>query len=171
MIQLLMLFVLVAAIILLVVVLSSDKGNGLLELFGRAKLEINFEKKGWQKPSTKQKHQPIHIPARRQYRYWLEVKHKKWRFPLDERSAVYIGRKSDCTIQLTDPGTAPKQAVIYWEEGRYKINNLSSRHVLTKVNGRPITKQNLGHGNTIEMGRTKLIFRDRNKMKWHGSRK
>jgi pSer/pThr/pTyr-binding forkhead associated (FHA) protein len=33
--------------------------------------------------------------------------------------------------------------------------------VPTRVNGQPITKQNLGNGNTIQAGQTKLIFRDK----------
>jgi pSer/pThr/pTyr-binding forkhead associated (FHA) protein len=83
-----------------------------------------------------------------------------WIYPLDGKTQIYIGRREDNDIRLNDPLANTRQAVIYWENGRYKINNLSAR-MPTTVNGRPITKQNVGDGNTIQMGRTKLIFRDR----------
>jgi pSer/pThr/pTyr-binding forkhead associated (FHA) protein len=72
---------------------------------------------------------------------------------------VYIGRRPDNDIVLRDPDADTRHAVIYWDpnRGRYRINNLSSRG--TMVNGRPISMQNLGNGNTIRMGRTELIFR------------
>lgn len=160
--EFLMLFTLISAIILLTVIFSSQKGSGRISLFNRAEVEINFDK-GWQ--STKPQQSKLQVrPSQQPYQHWLEVKNKRWRFPLSQTSAVYVGRKQGCQIQLNDPKAAPQQAYIYWEDGRFKIINLSATHVRTKVNGRPITKQNLGHGNTIEMGRTKLIFRDASKV-------
>jgi pSer/pThr/pTyr-binding forkhead associated (FHA) protein len=85
-----------------------------------------------------------------------------WIYPLDGKHQVYVGRRADNDLRLTDPAADTRQAVIYWEDGRYKINNLS-RRTPTRVNKRPITKQNLGNGNTIELGRTRFIFRDRSK--------
>jgi pSer/pThr/pTyr-binding forkhead associated (FHA) protein len=76
------------------------------------------------------------------------------------RRIIYLGRHQDSQVVLKDKAADTRQAVIYWEDGRYKINNLSARSQ-TRVNGRPITKQNLGDGNSITMGRTVLIFRDR----------
>jgi pSer/pThr/pTyr-binding forkhead associated (FHA) protein len=85
-------------------------------------------------------------------------------FPLDGKKMVYIGRREDNDLVLRDPTADTRHAVIYWEDGRFKINNLSSR-TPTQVNNRPITKQNLGDGNTIQMGHTKLIFRQARNLK------
>jgi pSer/pThr/pTyr-binding forkhead associated (FHA) protein len=58
---------------------------------------------------------------------------------------------------LRDPAADTRHAVIYWHEGRYRINNLSPRG--TEVNNHLITMQNLGNGNKIRMGHTERIFR------------
>lgn len=153
-------FVLVSGIVLLVVVLTSGRGKGRLTLPGRASLEIEFDR-GWQlPPSTRDRGKK---PVGSQPHFWLEAKGaggKRWQYLLDGRSQVYIGRRDDNDIVLQDRQADSRHAVIHWEQGRYKINNLSPR-VPTRVNGRPITKQNLGSGNTIQMGRTKLIFREK----------
>lgn len=149
------LFILVSGIVLLVLVLRSTRGSGRLKV-GAAELQIDFENSpGWVKsppPQTPAGRAPAANPA-----CWLSVRGTSWRYPLNQ-STVYIGRGADNQIKLRDKTADTRQAVIYWEDGRYKINNLSPR-VSTRVNGRPITKQNLGDGNTIQMGRTRLIFR------------
>lgn len=81
-----------------------------------------------------------------------------WEYPLEGKLTFYIGRRQDNDIVLLDPTTDTRQAVIYLHESRYRINNLSPR-VPTRVNNRSITMQNLGDGNTIQMGNTRLIFR------------
>jgi hypothetical protein len=122
-----------------------------------AELSIEVERGGWERASAKQVHWDGASAARRR---WLEVKGTHWRYPLAGRRIIYLGRHQDSQVVLKDKAADTRQAVIYWEDGRYKINNLSARSQ-TRVNGRPITKQNLGDGNSITMGRTVLIFRDR----------
>jgi len=75
---------------------------------------------------------------------------------------IYLGRGDDNHIRLAKDSTADKRhAVIYVENNRYYINNLSPRG--TWVNKRLITKQVLGDGNTIQIGATLIIFRERRK--------
>ncbi|MEZ4540982.1 MAG: FHA domain-containing protein [Chloroflexota bacterium] len=140
------LFILVGGLVLVLLLLVADKGQGKL-IFGKAEVHIDFEKsQGW-----------IKTPSKHLTGYYLTVRGTNWRYPLGH-NAVYIGRRPDCDITLNDSAAATRQAVIYWQDGRYKINNLS-RYAPTRVNNRPITMQNLGDGNTIQLGRTKLIFR------------
>jgi hypothetical protein len=149
-------FIAVAGVILLVVITYSQRGSGSLRL-GEAELKIDFER-GWQWAPSQGK-----VASRNnQSRYWLEVKGTRWRYPLVERHPIYLGRAADNSVRLKDPMADGRQAVIYWEQERYKINNLSSR-VPTLINGRRFAKQNLGDGNSIQMGRTRLIFRERKK--------
>jgi len=151
-------FIVLGFIAILVMLYKEDRGKSLLR-FGKAEFQIDFQKGNWkqykseQRPSSTRKNVPL------EYEFWLEVKRTSWRYPLKPGPAVYIGRHEDNQIRLMDRGADTRQAVVYWEEGRFKINNLSSGNP-TRVNGKRITKQNLGHGNTIHMGPTKLIFRD-----------
>ena len=154
-----LLFILVSGIILLVMLFGSGRGRGSLRV-GSAELNIDFDK-GWQKqPKPKATNK---APPAGNSRYFLEVRGTTWRYPLRVPSTIYIGRNPDSQIRLKDHTADSRQAVIYWEDNRFKINNLSHR-VATLVNGRRITKQNLGDGNTIQLGRTRIIFRDRTKL-------
>lgn len=168
----LLVFTAVTAAIVLVAVLVNQRVKARVKLPGRAEFYIDTNRGGWQtrpqqRPQRRPQQRPVSppplSPAPTGSRFCLEMKllhGDSWTFPLDGRTQVYIGRRADNNLRLTDPAADTRQAVIYWEDGRYKINNLSPR-VPTRVNSRPITKQNLGDGNTIQMGRTKLIFRDR----------
>ena len=154
-------FILASMVVTLIAILVSQKTRAKVRLPGRAEFLIEVQK-GWQRrPQEHRPAKPATGTGRRQLRTWLAIKGRpEWRFPLDGRKTVYIGRRRDSDLVLRDKTADTRQAVIYWEGDRYKINNLSSR-TPTKVNGRPITKQNLGNGNTIQMGRTKLIFREK----------
>jgi hypothetical protein len=96
---------------------------------------------------------------------WLVIKRRgkrDWTYPLDGQMPIYLGRGDDNHIRLAKDSTADKRhAVIYVENNRYYINNLSPRG--TWVNKRLITKQVLGDGNTIQIGATLIIFRERRK--------
>ena len=160
----LVLFIAVTAVITLVAVLIHSQVKAGIKLPGRAEFYIDANRGGW-RAEPQQHAQPPRRPSTAKPRFYLKMKLRhgpNWIYPLDGKAMVYIGRRADNDLRLTDPTADTRQAVIYWEGGRYKINNLSSR-VFTRVNGRVITKQNLGDGNTIQMGRTKLIFRDRGK--------
>jgi hypothetical protein len=147
-------FILVGGIILVLMLVRSNSGSGWFRV-GQAELRIDFDNSpGFQHPTRRPRGRPGAPPAR----YYLHVKDTGWRYPLGEQH-VYIGRSAGCQIRLRDAAADSRQAVIYLEGGRYKINNLSPRSP-TWVNDRPITTQNLGNGNKIRTGRTEFIFRD-----------
>lgn len=155
--SIIILFIFAGSIILLVVVLKHHTGSGSLRV-GQAELKIDFDR-GWKKTSVQEQRQ-VRSKKVDNGQYWLEVKGTSWRYPLVNHRPIYLGRAPDSQIRLKDPAADTRQAVIYWEDNRYKINNLSAQ-TPTRVNGRLFTKQNLGNGNTIQMGNTKLIFRER----------
>lgn len=151
-------FIVLGFTAILVMLLFSERGQSSMTI-GRARFQIDFEKGNWKRYRPDKKPRANRKSSPQAYENWLEVKRTSWRYPLKPGSTVYIGRRDDNQIRLTDRRADSRQAVIYWENGRFKINNLSSRRP-TLVNGKRFTKQNLGNGNTISMGRTKLIFRD-----------
>lgn len=156
-------FIALAAVVTLVAVLIHSRVEAGIRLPGRAEFYIGASRGGWRAEPQRQRSRPPPRPPSAKPRFYLEMKLRhgpNWVYPLDGKARVYIGRRADNDLRLTDPTADTCQAVIHWEGGRYKINNLSTR-VLTRVNNRPITKQNLGNGNTIQMGRTRLIFRAR----------
>ncbi len=150
-----MLFILVGGIILVLLLVTKDAGSGRLRV-GGAEVLIDFHMPGWRhprrRPAAGQGRGPIRGP-------YLAVQRSSWRYPLGVEP-VYIGRDADCHVVLLDPTAAPRQAVVYWQDGRYKINNLAANPP-TLVDGRPIRSQNLGNGNKLRLGRTELIFRGR----------
>jgi hypothetical protein len=163
-------FILAAMVVIIVAILISQQARANVRLPGRAEFFIEVDK-GWRRaPKTSRPPKPVSgqrpaaakgQTARRSSRTRLVAKVRggpDWEFSLEGRNQVFIGRRQDNDLVLRDPDADTRQAVIYWESERFKINNLSSQSP-TRVNGRPITKQNLGDGNTIQMGRTKLIFR------------
>lgn len=153
------LFISAGSIVLLVMVLKHQTGSGSLRV-GQAELRIDFNR-GWQKvANSSAKRKGGGSQRKENYQYWLEVKGTDWRYPLANRSPIYLGRATDNQVRLKDSTADTRQAVIYWEDNRYKINNLSTR-TPTRINNRTFSKQNLGHGNTIQMGKTKLVFRQR----------
>lgn len=150
-----MLFILVGGIILVLLLVTKDVGRGRLRV-GRAEVMIDFGRPGWRHPRRRvapgRGKQPLRGP-------YLAVQRSRWRYPLGAEPVI-IGRDADCHVVLLDPAAAPRQAVIYWQDGRYKLNNLSTAPY-TLVDGRPIRSQHLGNGNKIRLGRTELIFRGR----------
>lgn len=147
-------FILVGGIIFVLMIVRSQSGGGHFRV-GAAELRIDFDNSpGFQHPTRR----PRGRPGAPSARYHLHVKGTRWRYPLGNQH-VYIGRHPDCQIRLRDQVADSRQAVIYLEGGRYKINNLSPQ-TPTQVNGRPVTMQNLGNGNKILTGRTEFIFRD-----------
>ena len=160
----LLVFTAVAAVVTLVAVLVHSQVRASIKLPGRAEFYIDARRGGWQ-VERRRSFGSSHRPSTSRLRYYLEMKLRNgpnWIYPLDGRTQVHIGRHADSDLVLLDSTADTRQAVIYRERSRFKIANLSKR-TATLVNGRPITKQNLGDGNTIQMGRTKLIFRDASK--------
>lgn len=167
----LLIFGFASLIVIVVAIIISQQVSARVSLPGKAEFYIKVDK-GWRRvpdsPHAKQprrqrkkKQEPARAERLPRFRLVAKVRGgPDWEYPLDGKQVVYIGRRDDNDIILRDETADTRQAVIYWEKGRYRINNLS-RDVPTRVNDRPITWQNLGNGNTIQMGRTKLIFRER----------
>jgi hypothetical protein len=151
----LIVFIVLGAVITLVAVLIHSQVRAGIKLPGRAEFYIDASRGGWQVEQQQPRQPRRSGPSGRQLsvkpRFYLEMKHR-----------VCVGRSADNNLRLTDPTADMLQAVIYWQDGRYKISN-RSRRIPTRVNGRPIARQNLGDGNTVQLGRTKLIFRDRSR--------
>lgn len=157
---LLLVFILVGAVIMIIALIVNLRLKARLRLPGKAEFYIDTSRSGWTKAP---KGVPIRKQGRdrRQYRTWLAAKVRggpDWEYVLDGKTQVYIGQQPDNDIVLRDPAADSRHAVIYLEEGRYRINNLSRKG--TKVNNRWITWQRLGNGNKIRMGNTELIFRE-----------
>lgn len=162
-------FILVCAAIIVLAIIITSRTRAEMTLPGNIRFYIEAER-GWQpvprsgpkKPPDRKKPSPKagpRAPSRPRTRLVARVRGgRDWEYSLEGKDIIYIGRRSDNDIVLRDPAADTRQAVIYLEGGRYRINNLSATKP-TKVNNRPITKQNLGDGNTIQMGNTKLIFR------------
>lgn len=150
-----LLFILVAGVILVLMLFRSNRGSGTFKVGGN-ELRIDFENsRGFQHPIRRPR-QHADAPSARCY---LHVKGTQWRFPLGKQH-VYIGRGADCHIRLRDSHIDSRQAVIYLDDGRYRINNLSQT-TPTLVNGQSISKQSLSNGSRIRMGQTEFIFRDK----------
>ena len=159
------LLIIVGGVISLAIVFTSKEGRGDLNIGGK-----NPGFRFWfsrdvqlSRPSSNKELGLVEHPSNS----WLEIKqaHKKpWRYPLTKTQHVYIGRRNDNEITLNDPMCDARQAVVYWDalSHRYKINNLSTTSP-TMINNRRITKQNLGDGNTIHLGNTRMIYRERSK--------
>lgn len=93
-------------------------------------------------------------------KFYLEVKNTDFKYPLDGKRTVSIGSGKSSDLKIKDDTVDSYQAVIYIENGRYKICNRSAR-MPTYINDSPVTvSRNLGNNNTIRMGRVKLIFRE-----------
>lgn len=159
----LLVFVVTSAMLILVAILVSERLKAGVKLPGKAEFYIDAER-GWLKrPDTPRS---AAMPAVQDPGVYLEMKLQRgsnWIYSLEGKRQVYIGRREDNDLRLRDRMADARQAVIYWEEGRFKINNLSTVRP-TLVNGKPITRQNLGDGNTVQLGNTKLIFRDRRRI-------
>lgn len=165
---LLLVFTLLCTAIIVIALILNTRLKARLSLPGKAGFYIDTSRPGWRRAPKR-----VPIWGRREkrdrhlYRTWLAAKVRgrpDWEYALDGRTQVYIGRRSDNDIVLKDPAADARQAVIYLEGGRWRINNLS-RSRPTRVNNRPITKQTLGNGCKIRMGNTELIFRELRKGK------
>lgn len=154
-------FVLVTILALVV----NPRLRARIKLPGHANFEIDTSRENV--ISLRRQVQPAPLPAQpsKVPRAWLAIKRRgksDWTYPLDGNAPIYLGRGDDNHVRLANDLTADKRhAVIYIENNRYYINNLSPHG--TWVNKRLITKQVLGNGNTIQIGTTLIIFRERRK--------
>ncbi|MBI3832221.1 MAG: protein kinase [Planctomycetes bacterium] len=70
-----------------------------------------------------------------------------------------IGRQSNNTIQINEPKASRTHARVSNSNGEYFLEDLESSNG-TKVNGRKVAKVALSHGDTIQIGTTRLVFDD-----------
>ncbi|MDZ4064952.1 MAG: DUF3662 and FHA domain-containing protein [Coriobacteriia bacterium] len=72
---------------------------------------------------------------------------------------VIIGRLSDAQIRLTDANVSRRHAAFIHLEDGWAIEDLDSTNG-TLVNGRPVTRARLHDGDVVEIGLTRLIYRE-----------
>jgi hypothetical protein len=157
-------FLAVSAVIILVALALNPRLRAGIRI-GPAEMKIDTSRPGWkrvqpQQPSAGGAGNSPNPASASSCQAWLVAKapgKADWRYCLDRRPQVTIGRHPSNDIVLLDETADSKHAVIYRAEERYRINNLSQRGTL--VNERSISWQNLGNGNKIKLGRTELIFR------------
>jgi pSer/pThr/pTyr-binding forkhead associated (FHA) protein len=78
---------------------------------------------------------------------------------LEEGQEVVLGSSSECRIQLSGMFVAKAHARIFSDkEGQFKIQHLAGL-AATRVNGEKVTERVLRHGDEIEIGKQKLLFR------------
>ena len=68
-----------------------------------------------------------------------------------------IGRHKSCSIFLDEPKASRKHASIHRRGSYYEIQDLGSSNG-TKINGHKVKSHYLEHGDTIQIGRTRLSF-------------
>ena len=69
-----------------------------------------------------------------------------------------IGRAPTCGLQLADESISREHSVVLADGGTYLLEDLQSTNGI-KVNGKRVRSTELDHGDEIEIGQTRLIFR------------
>jgi hypothetical protein len=88
--------------------------------------------------------------------FWLQPDNTIVEFPLPAEQNI-IGRSSRSDIRIKHPGISTEHAVIRIVDQVATIEDLDSTNG-TRVNGRPITRHTLRHGDQIEVGRERLMY-------------
>jgi len=77
---------------------------------------------------------------------------------------VIIGRRSDSDVQLDDPTVSGRHAALIPEPNQYLegyfdviLKDLGSTNG-TEINGTPVTRHRLTHGDIIRIGRHEFLF-------------
>jgi transcriptional regulator with GAF, ATPase, and Fis domain len=83
-----------------------------------------------------------------------ELKGKE--FPLDS-GRISIGRDASNTIAPPDSAVSRRHCVIDWADGRAQVTDLDS-HNGTLVNGIPVSRRVLMHGDVLRVGLCELVF-------------
>jgi hypothetical protein len=77
------------------------------------------------------------------------------------RNPTYIGASPQCEIYLfNDPQIGPQHAAIHLLGGGFEIEDLNDASQ-TKVNGKPITRARLRHGDRVAIGGTTIVFKEK----------
>jgi len=78
---------------------------------------------------------------------------------LEEGEAIVLGSGADCRVQVSGMFVAKAHAKIFSDkEGQFKIQHLAGL-AGTRVNGEKISERVLRHGDEIEIGKQKFLFR------------
>jgi len=88
---------------------------------------------------------------------WTPVVEVEGRRHVLGRSTV-IGRGTDADITITDTGTSRKHVQILWDGTRAQVTDLGSTNGST-LDGVPFQKVALPPDSTIQIGRTRIVFR------------
>ena len=78
--------------------------------------------------------------------------------PLDARITT-IGRGADADVRLSDTGVSRLHAEVRVEPGGVVVADRGSTNG-TRVNGQPVSTSPLNDGDVVEMGASRLVFRD-----------
>jgi serine/threonine protein kinase len=76
-------------------------------------------------------------------------------FPVE--GELTIGRHASCSIFVEEPKASRRHARITQKSGVFELEDLESSNG-TRVNGKKITTHTLAHGDTIQIGATRLVF-------------
>ncbi len=68
-----------------------------------------------------------------------------------------IGRAPTCDLQLPDESISREHSVVLADGETYMLEDLQSTNGI-KVNGKRVRSVELGHGDEIEIGQTRLLF-------------
>jgi len=68
-----------------------------------------------------------------------------------------IGRAPSCDLQIPDEGISREHAVVLADGATYVLEDLQSTNGI-KINAKRVRSAELGHGDEIEIGQTRLIF-------------
>lgn len=77
----------------------------------------------------------------------------------DGEQAWIIGREADCDLVVEDPTVSTRHAQLVCGNGRWRMVNLVSSNGII-VNGEKRLTVYLGSGDTVQLGRSRLIFFD-----------
>jgi pSer/pThr/pTyr-binding forkhead associated (FHA) protein len=69
-----------------------------------------------------------------------------------------LGRLENMEIRLNDETISREHASIWWQDGQFYIQDEASTGG-TLLNGQKVTRQSLSDNDTIQLGKTKLVFR------------
>jgi hypothetical protein len=75
-----------------------------------------------------------------------------------KRGRTIIGRGTDADITIADTGTSRKHVEVLWDGKHAQVNDLGSTNG-SKLNGERISQAILEPDSTIEIGRTRMVFR------------
>jgi hypothetical protein len=75
-----------------------------------------------------------------------------------QRGRTVIGRGTDADITVADTGTSRKHVEVIWDGKRAQVNDLGSTNG-SKLNGERFDQAIVEPDSTIEIGRTRMVFR------------